>query len=346
MASKSLIVLAVVTAASVVAAAAALNQRAMETAAGDGGALVLPGLLDRINDIAVIRIRRGDDTLNLRSAQQRWTLAEKGDYPVRFEIVKTALVALARLRTIEAKTAKASLYPRLEVEDPTAAGAKSTQVTMLDGDGATLASIIVGKTRGSVAGVGRSGVYVRQPDQARAWLTDGDPKLPADAVGWLERMLVDMSRDRIAAAILTQPGGPAVEISREDKDQKDFTLAGLPEGHKVKDAYTLNVFGRMLEGLTFDDVTPAKTVDFAGSEARTAAYTSFDGVTVRFTLVATGGATWVRIRARAAADAGDDPRQEVAAINARTEGWAYRLDELTTEKMTTPLADLIAPEKD
>jgi hypothetical protein len=330
-------VLAVVTAVSVVGAAVAAYQRADATAAA--GALLLPGLMERINDIAVIRVERGAQTMNLVLEGGRWTLAEKAGYPARFEVVKTALVALGRLKTIEAKTAKAALYPKLWLGDPGPAEAKSTRLTMLDEGGASLGAIIVGKTRDGAAGAGRAGVYVRRPDEARAWLADGDPKLPADAIDWLDRKLIDLARERIASARLEPPEGATVEVTRADAGQSDFTLAGVAEGQKIKSAGSVNAVAWTLERLRFDDVTSADRVDFAA--AGTATYTSFDGLTVRLTLAAKDDATWVRLEASAADDAKPEVHEEAAAIRARAHGWAFRLPEYQAERLRTRLADLI-----
>lgn len=338
MPSKGLIVLAVVTALSAAAAAVAQYQRAVATVAGAGGETLLPGLMERINDVAAIRVERGAETLNLAREDGRWRLAEKGGYPARFEAVKTALVALARLQTIEAKTAKPELYPKLQVEDPGAAEAKSTRLTMHDGGGETLGTLIVGKTRDGAAGAGRAGVYVRRPDEARAWLADGDPQLPDDAVDWLDRDLIDLARDRIASARLEPPEGAVVALGRADESQKDFTLAGVPEDRKVKSMGAVNAVAWTLEGLRFDDVAPAKEVDFADA-AGAATFATFDGLTVRVTLAAKDDASWVRIEPSAADDA--KVREEAAAIRARTDGWAFRLPDYKLDKLRTPLADLI-----
>ncbi len=335
--SRGLMVLAVVTAVSVVGAAVATYQRADATAAA--GALLVPGLMERINDIAVIRVERGAQTMNLVLEDGRWTLAEKSGYPARFEVVKTALVALGRLKTIEAKTAKAALYPKLWLGDPGSAEAKSTRLTMLDDAGASLGAIIVGKTRAGAAG--RAGVYVRRPDEARAWLADGDPKLPADAIDWLDRKLIDLARERIASARLEAPDGATVEVTRADAGQRDFTLAGVPEGQKIKSAGSVNAVAWTLERLRFDDVTSADRVDFATAAAGTATFTGFDGLTVQVTLAAKDDATWARLEASADDDAKPEAHDEAAAIRARTQGWAFRLPELKLEKLRTRLADLI-----
>jgi len=269
-----------------------------------------------------------------------WHLTEKGDYPARFEAVKMALVALARLETIEAKTAKPELYPKLQVEDPGPAEARSTRLTLRDAEGDTLGAIIVGKTRDSAAGVGRPGVYVRRPDEARAWLADGDPQLPATAVDWLDRNLIDLARDRIASAILEPAQGAVVALSRAAASEQDFTLADVPEGRKAKSAGAVNAVAWTLEGLRFDDVAPAADIDFAAG-ASTATFTTFDGLTVRVELAAKEDASWVRVAAEAADDAEAAVRDEAATIRARSDGWAFRLPDYKLDKLRTPLADLL-----
>ncbi len=341
MPSRGLMVLAVVTAVSVLGAAVAEYQRAVATAAGAAGALLLPGLMDRVNEVAVIRVERGAQTMNLMLEDGGWTVAEKAGYPARFEAVKTALVALGRLKTIEAKTAKAARYPKLWLEDPGPAEAKSTRLTMLDEAGASLGAIIVGKTRAGAAGAGRAGVYVRRPGEARAWLADGDPKLPADALDWLDRKLIDLARERIASARLEPPDGATLEVTRADAGQRDFTLAGVPEGQKIKSAGSVNTVAWTLERLRFDDVTSADRFDFAAAGGGTATFTGFDGLTVRLTLAAKDDATWARLEANADDDAKPEAHDEAAAIGARTHGWAFRLPELKLEKLRTRLADLI-----
>ena len=346
MPSKALIALAAVTALSVLAAAVAVQQRSAATAVGEAGEPVLPGLMNRINEVATIRVERSDGPLTLEFEDGEWRLAEKGGYPVRFEAVKTALVALAGLKTIEAKTAKPALYPKLQVEDPGQPGAKSTLLTLFDAADQPLASIIVGKTRDGAMGIGRAGVYVRKPDRARAWLAEGDPKLPDEAAGWLDQKLLNMARDRVAAATLSQPDGSEIELSRPDKDEKNFSLTPLPEGRKIKSAFSVNSITWVPERLFFEDVRRAADIDFAATETRQATFRSFDGLILRLTLAPKDGEMWARIEASAAEDAGPDIAEEVAAITTRAKGWAFRFLDLKTEKLTTLLADLIEPEKE
>jgi hypothetical protein len=216
---------------------------------------------------------------------------------------------------------------------------------VLDDGAATLAAIIVGKTRDSAVGVGRTGVYVRKPDQARAWLAEGDPRLPSDAVGWLQRDLANIDRRRVAAVVLSQADGSTLEIRRDDAERPDFTLVDLPEGHKVKNQFSLNSITFVAESLAFDDVKPGRDVDVSAAGARTARLTTFDGLTVDFTLVEAGDEAWTRIEVGATEGATDEVRAEAEALKARIDGWAFRLPAHTLDKLKSVRSELIEPEK-
>src|SRR5260370_523543 len=75
---------------------------------------------------------------------------------------------MADLTLVEPKTQKADLYPRLDVEEP--GKGKSTQVSVKDKSGATLAELIVGKRRSDRLGAGNDCVYLRKADNPQAWL--------------------------------------------------------------------------------------------------------------------------------------------------------------------------------
>ena len=165
--------------------------------------------------------------------------------------------------------------------------------------------------------------------------------MPADAIDWLDGNLIELARERFASARLEAPDGATVEVTRADAGQKDFTLAGVPEGQKIKSAGSVNAVAWTLERLRFDDVTSADRVEFATAAAGSATFTGFDGLTVRLILAAADDATWVRIEASADDDAKPEVHEEAAVIRARTDGWAFRLPEPKVEQLRTRLADLI-----
>ena len=100
-----------------------------------------------------------------------------GGYPARQTRIEKMMGGLVTLSYFEPKTTRADLYPKIEVED-VAKDANSTRVTVKDESGAVLADVIVGKAKTGVAGLDRDGVYIRLPDEERAWLAEGAPRCP------------------------------------------------------------------------------------------------------------------------------------------------------------------------
>ena len=80
---------------------------------------VFPDLADKINDIAIIRVKNASGETIVKKSDKGWGLESRGGYPVEFEKVKEALMSLADLSALETKTSKPDMYTRLGVEDIT-----------------------------------------------------------------------------------------------------------------------------------------------------------------------------------------------------------------------------------
>jgi hypothetical protein len=169
---RTLVLLALATLLSVLAAVV-VESRQPANLSGTGGGAVFPDLAGRINDAAKIVVQTAVGKFAVEHKGDGWAVADKYDYPAKFDVVKQTLVGLAQLRTIEAKTAEPSLYPRLEVEDATGKDAKGELLTVEDGKGGKLASLILGKRRFARGADRAVELYVRKPEEARSWLAAG-----------------------------------------------------------------------------------------------------------------------------------------------------------------------------
>src|SRR5688500_9695445 len=128
-------------AAVIVTGAAGLTawQRAAATLGTVATETVLPGLINRVNDVATIEVVKGKDKVQVQRTADGWVMPDRGGYPVKFEVVKQNIVTMGELKTVEAKTAKPDLHSRIEVEDPAGADTKSAQITLKDADGKQIA---------------------------------------------------------------------------------------------------------------------------------------------------------------------------------------------------------------
>ncbi len=127
MRKTTFVLLVAVTAAAVAGVVYQVVRPGDGAVAARGGETFLPELQRRANDAREVVLTRSSGTATLKQQGDRWIFVEKGDYPANGEQVRRVLVELAELRLVEAKTRKADLYPRLQVEDPTGKDARSTQ---------------------------------------------------------------------------------------------------------------------------------------------------------------------------------------------------------------------------
>lgn len=359
MRSKSLTILAILAVVSVVAAVAAVYQRGNISRIAAPPDALFPGLTDRVNDVAAVSVVTPEGAFTIRKGDSgAWMMAEKSDYPVQFETIKQAVVGMASLRPLEAKTVKADKYPRLQVADPTpddAGSGEGTLIRLEDAGGGEIAGLIVGKTK-SVETSSRPGwYYVRKPGDEQSWLASGRIEVFEKATGWLDPTMIQIARTRIRAAETVQPDGGELRISRTDPRGRDFAVDTVPEGAKVAFETAPNALGSALTYISFEDVKPAADVAF--DDAGKAVFSTFDGLVITSELAEADDVTWVRFsaafdEAAVALDGlseddakdmkpADEVKAEAERINARFGAWAYRLPDYKVKDLRTALSDVV-----
>src|SRR3546814_2065306 len=65
--------------------------------------------------------------LTLENAGGRWGVAEKSGYPADFEKVRATLLSVSQMETVEPRTAKPELLPKLEPSDVDAPESKRSE---------------------------------------------------------------------------------------------------------------------------------------------------------------------------------------------------------------------------
>jgi hypothetical protein len=354
-----LVALAAVTAVAAIAAGISVYGRAPSSlrAQAGGGEAVFAGLAGKADDIAQIVVTRsGGNGFTLAKKGEGWTLADRGDFPVRAEQAKKAAEALADLKLMEPKTARASLLSRLDVDDPAAETSKAVLVTLKNAQGAELGRVILGKPRPDSLENPRSGVYARRPNDARAWLAEGDPKIAPAPADWVDRTVLTFKTEQVRRVATQGADGARLEIARQKQEDKDFKIAGLPADTKIKNQAGVNELANTLDALLLDDVRAAGGVQFPAAADR-AEFARFDGLVVRLTLAKVKDDVWVKLAAAAEpwiktedgksapVEPGADAKKEAAELNARLGAFAFKLTESSAKKLTTRLGDLAEKEE-
>ena len=278
--AKNLSILAILTLA-VVIAAVVLTQP--QTVTPDKGKF-FPNLMSTINDVTAVNITAKNETITIiRGENQQWLLKERHNYPVTLEPVHKLLLGTADLTILEAKTSNPILYSKIGVEDVTKENAESTLLTLKNGEGKTVAVVIVGNDRVAKIDSTRREIYVRKPEEKQAWLTLGQLPIKTNLTDWLDKPIIDIASDDVRQVSITQPYGDSFLLLKDSPEADDYKLANLPENAKVKFPYLLKNIATTLAGLKLDDVVMPEDVNFDDQTSIRAVFTTFDGLEVTMT---------------------------------------------------------------
>jgi len=305
---KTLSILAIATLVAVLGAAWAVRTQRASHRSSEAPEMLFVGLKDRVNDVAKVTIQKGDQSLAIERTPKGWVLPDRDEYPAAFGKVKAVIMGMADLSIVGPRTSKPELLKRIGLEDPTGKDATSTQVTLLDEQGATLASVIVGQSRPGA----KPQVFVRRGGEDQSWLVRGQVDASASLANWIDPKIIDIPRDRVALVAITHPDGEQVTVFRDGREGKDFRVADVPEGRELRYASVANPIGAGLSMLNAEDVRKADGLDVS-SATRVQMHT-FDGLVVRADLVDADGKTWAMLSAQAddsgsgesKGDSGDD----------------------------------------
>jgi hypothetical protein len=260
-------------------AAAVFTQRPTNEYSASRG-LYAPDLGDRADTVREIVIRTAQDTLRLARGDGGWVAENKTGYPADAARVRELVVGLSRLQRLDKKTADPQRLARLELTDVREPGSKAVAVTLLAGDGETLADVLVGKTQ-DFQSADYSRYFVRNAGDPQSWLVQGTlPPVLEDTGNWLERKLLPgVAGTGFQSIEVTHPGGESVEVLRESAEQEDYEVAGLSGEETVDSQYSVNQIADTLNRLSLKDVRQA---DAAGEEQAVlqVAALTFNGVRI------------------------------------------------------------------
>jgi len=338
----------------IVTAAAGLTawQRASATLGSVAADTVVPGLINRVNDVATIEVVKGKDTIKVARVGDSWVMPDRGGYPVKFETVKQNIVTMAELKTVEPKTAKPDLHSRIEVEDPAGADTKSAQMTFKDASGNVITSMIIGRKRYAPIG-GKDMVYVRKPGDNRAWLAEGTFDIRTPAPEWLVKEISGVKDERFKTITFTHPDGAKVVMFRKDDpnapkpESKDgppeiWEVEGRPTDRNLRPPATVTSTASAFNFLSLDDVRPAKEVE-DGTPKADAEFVAFDGLVLRSKMVEKDGTAWTMFEASTTPEAIQAIKLEAEELNKKWKGWAYKLPEYKQNFLSRKFDDLVEP---
>ncbi|WP_137390521.1 DUF4340 domain-containing protein [Rhodoligotrophos defluvii] len=327
---------------SLTAAAWSYSSNHQWTALDAGGEAMLPGLDQRLGDVAAIEVKDPAGAITLKRDGSVWRIANQDGYPADTQRVHALLITLAELKRIEPKTDRPDRYGVLGVgapDKPDTEGA-GTLVTLKAQDDATLAALIVGSLRaqrlGERGAPGVSGTYVRMPDQAQSWLVSQDVEVSSRLDRWVSTNVLGLRRDQIAEAVITPAGQPPMMLKRKGsaEGEQTFTIENLPANRQPKSSSGPMLAATDFAGLSFDAVR--KLQDEGGSPASTVALATTDGMRLKLVLTKSGDESWLAVTQLAPGENKDAS----SALVRRTQGWQFRLSDAAAKPFFPSLNDL------
>lgn len=346
--------------------------RAAAAAEEGAGGAVFPALQKSGAAIGSIEVRLRGGGVTVTHQDGVWKLAERSGYPVNEDHVRAVVRGLAGLRIIEAKTSRPEMYEKIGVQDlpegegdgtssELAAGTSPTVVTVKDPSGAVLAAAILGTQRFGPP----PQVFVRRVGEAQSWLAEGKVDVPRDPMGWVERQILNIGRDRIRSVVFSHPDGEVVRVSRAAPSDSSFVVSDVPEGRELTSPKAGDPLAGLLGYLSMDDVASADREDLTEPGGATPGavveFTTFDGLVIIAETFAAGGGTWVRFEASVDESVRPVPaegegetsgaetrpleevRKEVEDLNKKLAGWAFRLPAYKATQFDTRMEGLLKP---
>ena len=300
-----------------------------------------PALRAEPDAVAKVTIQTKDGTVILnRTSPGTWTSPDRFDYPAATDKINRLVRQLNDMRLIEAKTASAERYSRLEVEDMTEE-ANSRLIRLEDDEGNVLAEALIGKRQFRLTGNADTGTYIRRPGEDQSWLTSGGFDLEPEVEAWLDQIVVEIDRSEVALVEVLLPDGEAYSVSRAAAEN-ELQFDGLAEGETLKADASLTELASAFTSVRMAAVKPRDDLTWP-DEKHTVSVGTFDGLQMTVELALIDDEPWAAFSASVGniensgdADTADQTRQRMEAINDKTAAWAYQVNQSLYQRLTKP----------
>lgn len=339
---RNLAILAGIAVVTIVLAILALWHQQSESEQRYVSEAFFPKLAQHVRQIADIRISSKSGTFDVAfKPDAGWVLPQHDDYPASFERLRETVVGMAALQTIEPKTARRDWLPLVNLDAPPKGN--GVEISLLDEKGNVIASIVAGKTVDIGDQSGAQGLFARKPDSNQAWLLRSVFEPKANPAQWLDKNVLDVDRARIREVDVDPAGGTSFVVLRAHPSDQDFTPTSIPAGRQLAYDGAADGVGAAITEFSFDDVKPARDLDFSDSSKTSQVVTkTFDGLTVTLQVIHPGQDYWATISAEGA-PGNMMAAKEAREIDGHANGWAYKLAAYKGQVFMTTLESLLKP---
>jgi Domain of unknown function (DUF4340) len=299
-------------------------------------ALLYPDLSAQLQSAERLQLFTAGEQLAVEVVREgeRWSVTQRADYPADKARIGALLQNLAELRIIEAKTADATRYADLGLEDVSASNAQGLHLVVSAAGNASLVNLIVGK-----GSSGMEATYVRKAGEASTWLVS-HLELNRTPGAWLSSAVMHIDTERIQQVTIRRSGDPGIVLTKPDRNARDFAAAGKT----LATPAAANGIAAALIAVEAQDVRRTESLGAQPPAAR-ASYRMFDGLELELTGWMADNGRWITVAPSFNADlaerfAQDKPgdntgqasgptpeqvRQQAERLKMRLDGWAFRI---------------------
>jgi hypothetical protein len=296
------------------------------------------------DEIAKIRITKGEDTVTLKRGEDSFTITEAKGYPAKNESVNRLIRSLLDMELERRVGSGEDLQQDLELLP---GGDATTEVVLENAAEKEMVHFLVGKDAGD-----GTGSFVRRVDDesGTVFLTASRATINATKDGYLDKEIVDVKRDDIARI-----SGADFEILDSDDGLK---LQKVPRGREEKPSEMNRVKG-VLSYLRYEEVFLADDPAVAdlGFSPRIEVELK-DGSGYRLALAERGEDSYLQIagyhtvdRVTVNRDESDEELEEKAETLARADemarfnafhgSWVYKVTDAVADKIRLTKGDLV-----
>ena len=212
----------------------------------------------KVADIAAMTIQEPKAALTLQRKDERWVLAERGDFPADLAKVREFVLKVIGLKVGQSEPLGEKDRARLNLD------ASGTRVEFKDAQGKALGAFVLGKKyfKREVDNPDKAipdGRFLALPDEAGTAYLVGDPLTQATArtSEWIERTSFQV--EKIKTLEVRYPAGGGYRVERQ-ADNAEWKLAGANPGEKL-DISRANAASYSLSLLELADVAPKDAGD-------------------------------------------------------------------------------------
>ncbi len=302
-----------------------------------GYGLLLPELLENINEIDEIVIAAANDRFTLIRQDGTWVLKESDYYPAQMEMIQDLLVALSQARKLDPITQDADKFHQLGVAGADSAESRTVRVTLFAENDKVLGDLHIGNTRVSSRNTSMNEYFVRSPEESQVWLIQSNLNIPIVTNAWLDAEIVDIDKSRVRSVVVQAHKVDPIVVEKDPAPDSEFELRVRSEDSRVAYQFRVNQIGNIFSQLNFEDVQRKSMWD----PEMVVALTTTDGMRVVAEIGTGTLEKYASVSAQASKYAPQRVHEEAAALNYRHRDWVYRLSEVRNEIVHYQMHDLV-----